>query len=86
MILDFDISAWETRVLSQPYTIEQLATRKKVIAVVAEVMTWPQEKATLWYRAKNPLLGNVSPECMVKAGRAEKLFKFIQNCIEGNFA
>jgi hypothetical protein len=39
-------------------------------------------KSILWMQIKNPLLGNVSPETMLKAGRFDKLMKFIYTQLE----
>lgn len=43
-----------------------------------------KEKADVWFDTKNPLLGNVSPIEMIKSGRWEKLFKFIEVSSQGN--
>lgn len=37
-----------------------------------------------WFTTPNPLLGNVSPWAMIKAGRGEKLCKWIDNQLEEN--
>jgi hypothetical protein len=36
------------------------------------------EKAALWWDAPNPLLGNVSPNDMVRLGKQDRLFQWIE--------
>jgi len=38
-------------------------------------------KGVLWFETPNPLLGGITPLDMIKMGRHEKLFKFIDNQI-----
>lgn len=42
------------------------------------------EKAELWMNTPNPLLGDISPDLMIKIGREDKLMKFIENAINEN--
>ena len=41
-------------------------------------------KTALWMSTANPLLGNVTPEAMVMAGREEKLLQFVKTQLESN--
>ncbi len=41
-------------------------------------------KTMLWFQTDNPLLGNVPPLAMIKAGRFKKLLKFIQTALDEN--
>ena len=43
-----------------------------------------EQKAILWFQTDDPLLGNVSPKAMIRAGRFKKLLRFIQTAIEEN--
>ena len=43
-----------------------------------------EHKTMLWFQTVNPLLGNVSPQAMIKAGRFKKLLKFIQTALDEN--
>jgi len=43
-----------------------------------------QTKAVLWFKIPNPLLGNVAPREMIRVGRFQKLYRFIQNALEEN--
>lgn len=43
-----------------------------------------EHKTVLWFRTPNPLLGNVSPKDMIRAGRINKLLRFIQTALEQN--
>ncbi|MCK5689744.1 hypothetical protein KAI87_10765 [Myxococcota bacterium] len=42
------------------------------------------QKTILWFRASNPLLGNISPSNMIRVGRYKKLLKFIQTALAEN--
>lgn len=44
---------------------------------VAEIFDGDLEKAHAWFKAVNPLLGDVAPRDMVRLGRLERLRKFI---------
>ncbi len=37
-----------------------------------------------WMKAKNPLLGGLSPRDMLEAGRGEKLLKFVKQQLSEN--
>lgn len=43
-----------------------------------------ERKTMLWFQTPNPLLGNVSPKAMIRAGRYKKLLKFIQTAVDEN--
>ena len=43
-----------------------------------------REKTMLWFQAINPLLGNVSPRAMIRAGQIKKLLKFIITALDEN--
>ena len=42
------------------------------------------ERAVLWFRVPNPLLGGISPRDMIRIGRFKKLLRFIHTAIEEN--
>ena len=41
-------------------------------------------KAVLWFKIPNPMLGNVTPRDMIRVGRFKKLFSIIQNSLNDN--
>lgn len=43
-----------------------------------------EQKTMLWFQLPNPLLGNMSPREMIRVGRFNKLFKFIQTALSEN--
>jgi hypothetical protein len=45
--------------------------------MVAEAFDGDINKTALWFKAKNPMLGDVSPRDMVRLGRFDRLRKFI---------
>ena len=42
------------------------------------------DRAVLWFRVPNPLLGGISPRDMVRIGRFKKLLRFIHTALEEN--
>jgi hypothetical protein len=54
--------------------MEQIAI---ICSLVAEYFEGDVEKTALWFRAINPMLGNISPRDMIRLGRYKKLQKFI---------
>lgn len=43
-------------------------------------------KTLLWFETENPMLGNIRPMDMILKRRTDKLYTFIKNAKEGNFA
>lgn len=62
---------------------EQVRDRLEEIALtinmVAQVFGSDAEKTVTWFKARNPLLGDISPRDMIRLGRYERLRKFILN-------
>lgn len=54
--------------------MEEIAT---VINLVARQFSGDPEKTVAWFRARNPLLGDISPRDMIRLGRYERLRRFI---------
>ncbi|MFA7441424.1 MAG: hypothetical protein WCZ66_10720 [Sphingomonadaceae bacterium] len=66
--------------------LEEIAN---TINMVAEVFDGDIEKTVAWFRARNPILGDVSPRDMIRLGRYERLRKYIINAMTdraGNLA
>ena len=49
--------------------------------MVAKAFDGDVDKTTAWFRARNPMLGDVSPRDMIRLGRYERLRKFIINAM-----
>lgn len=54
--------------------MEEIAS---TINLVAKQFTGDPEKTAAWFRARNPLLGDISPRDMIRLGRYERLRRFI---------
>lgn len=54
--------------------MEEIAS---TINLVARQFAGDPEKTVAWFRARNPLLGDVSPRDMIRLGRYERLRRFI---------
>jgi hypothetical protein len=57
-----------------------------VCGLVAQFFNGDVVKTSLWFRTKNPLLGNVSPRDMIRYGRYEKLRRFVMDALGENAA
>ncbi len=38
------------------------------------------DKADIWLRTRNPLLGDISPYALIRLGRTHKVVQFIEAC------
>lgn len=65
---------------------ERLEEIAQTINLVARVFDGEAEKTAAWFKARNPLLGDVSPRDMIRLGRYERLRKFILNAMLENRA
>ncbi|MCZ7560467.1 MAG: MbcA/ParS/Xre antitoxin family protein [Burkholderiaceae bacterium] len=69
---------------------EQVRDRLEEIAntinMVAEAFDGDIEKTVAWFRARNPMLGDVSPRDMIRLGRYERLRKFIIHAMSDRVA
>jgi hypothetical protein len=54
--------------------------------LVAQAFDGDAIKTALWFKAKNPLLGDISPRDMVRLGRFDRLRKFILNAMAERMA
>jgi len=54
--------------------------------LVAQFFAGDVAKTALWFKTKNPLLGNISPLDMIRNGRSEKLRRFVTSALEENAA
>jgi Protein of unknown function (DUF2384) len=44
---------------------------------VAQAFRGDTEKTAVWFKSRNPMLGNVSPRDMIRLGRFDRLRKFV---------
>ncbi len=69
---------------------EQVRERLEEIGItinmVAKVFNGDAEKTAVWFRARNPLLGDVAPRDMIRLGRFERLRKYIIGAMSANDA
>jgi len=64
--------------------LERLMEIANVCGLVAQFFQGDAAKTSLWFRTKNPLLGNISPRDMIRYGRYEKLRRFVMEALEAN--
>jgi hypothetical protein len=65
---------------------ERLEEIGAVANMVAGIFDGDTAKTALWFRTKNPLLGDVSPRDMVRLGRYDRLRRFIITAIQEDAA
>ena len=63
---------------------ERLEEIANTINMVAKVFNGDSEKTVAWFRARNPLLGDVSPRDMIRLGKYDRLRKFIISAMSAN--
>lgn len=63
---------------------ERLEEIGSIANMVAERFEGDSAKAALWFRTRNPMLGDISPRDMIRLGRYDKLRKFIVNAVASN--
>lgn len=61
--------------------LERLEEIGTTINLVATFFSGDADKTIAWFKAKNPLLGDVSPRDMIRLGRFDRLRKFIINAM-----
>ena len=54
--------------------------------LVAGIFSGDAAKTALWFRTKNPLLGDISPRDMVRLGRYDRLRRFILSATQDDAA
>lgn len=64
---------------SREMTVEQV---QEMASIIKEILS--PRKASLWWRTRNPLLGNVIPQDMLATGRARKLYDFVKEAQAAN--
>lgn len=60
--------------------------RKELNALVLEFFDGNKEKTKLWFKTPNPLLGGISPDRMIRAGRGDRLLRWVRQQIAENKA
>ena len=65
---------------------DRLAEIANICELVAQHFAGNAQKTALWFRTKNPLLGDISPRDMIRFGRYERLRRFVNEALEENAA
>jgi hypothetical protein len=66
--------------------LDRLREIANICGLVAQFFNGDAAKTALWFKTKNPLLGDIAPRDMIRYGRYEKLRRFIMNALEDNAA
>ncbi len=62
--------------------IERMEEIGAVVNMVADIFDGDAAKTALWFRTKNPMLGDIAPRDMVRLGRYDRLRRFIVSAIQ----
>lgn len=65
---------------------ERLREYANIANLVAEFFGGDVQKVALWFELANPMLGNVSPRVMIRAGRYKRLLNFVLEAREAEQA
>jgi hypothetical protein len=63
---------------------ERLEEIANVCTLVAQFFGGDVAKTALWFRTRNPLLGDIAPRDMIRFGRYEKLQQFVLDALNEN--
>lgn len=67
---------------NMPHAVrERLEEIASIANMVAGVFDGNGAKTALWFKTRNPMLGDVAPRDMIRLGRYDKLRRFIINSI-----
>lgn len=66
--------------------LDRLTEIANICGLVAQFFEGDVTKTALWFKTKNPLLGNITPRDMIRFGRYEKLQRFVMDALEENTA
>lgn len=66
--------------------LDRLHEIANICGLVASFFGGDAIKTALWFKTKNPLLGDVSPRDMIRYGRYARLQKFVSEALEENSA
>jgi len=58
--------------------------RREVYGLVFDFFGKDRTKADLWMSSKNPMLGFVAPDEMLRLGRGDRLLKFVETSLAEN--
>jgi hypothetical protein len=64
--------------------LERLQEIANICELVAQHFQGDVRKTELWFKTKNPLLGNIAPRDMIRYGRYDRLRRFIIDAIADN--
>ena len=63
---------------------ERLEEIANICALVAEYFEGDVAKTALWFRTRNPMLGDIAPRDMIRFGRYAKLRQFVMDALSEN--
>lgn len=64
--------------------LERLQEVANICGLVAQFFNGDAAKTALWFKTKNPLLGDISPRDMIRFGRYARLQRFVHDAFQQN--
>jgi len=65
---------------------ERLLEIANICGLVAQFFAGDRARTALWFRTRNPMLGNIAPRDMIRFGRYERLSRFVLEALQENSA
>ena len=57
---------------------------QSIVVDVQHLFSGNDHKASLWFRTKNPMLGDIEPRDMIRNGRTRRLAIFVKEAVDSN--
>ncbi len=73
---------WDHKIPQE--VLDHLTQIAVICGLVAQFFEGDVARTQLWFKTKNPLLGNISPRDMVRYGRHEKLRRIVMESLTEN--
>jgi hypothetical protein len=73
---------WDHKIPQE--VLDHLTQIAVICGLVAQFFEGDAARTQLWFKTKNPLLGNISPRDMVRYGRHEKLRRIVMESLAEN--
>lgn len=67
---------------SMPLAVrERMEEIASIMNMVAQTFEGNEDKTVAWFKARNPMLGDITPRDMIRLGRYERLRRFVVNAL-----
>lgn len=64
--------------------LDRMLEIANICGLVAQFFGGDAKKTSLWFRTRNPMLGDITPRDMIRFGRYARLHRFVLDALEQN--